>query len=318
MSRKSFKKTLNDLFFAFFIVLIFGYFSSLLARWSFFADLFSHFTLQYMIGGVILCVFFIVARNWRVAACCALIALLNFGEILFLTRAEALPAKAAVKVMHYNSLAYRDDTDQLEKWIRDNSNDIDVIVLQEAVESDSVMSRWLADIYPHQIHEPRDHAFGIIVLSRHPLSDARVDTTLGNPLILLTIKPQDWSGALKILAAHAMVPIRLHLWRQRNAELAHAAAMLRNDSTPHKIMMGDWNVTPYSPFFKDLLKTSGLSYRQPGPVPVPTWPIGLIPWVMQIPIDHIIASDTLALNSLIRVAPAVSDHYALVAEFSEK
>ena len=80
-------------------------------------------------------------------------------------------------------------------------------------------------------------------------------------------------------------------------------------------MAGDWNITPYSPYFDELKKRSGLKYEITTIFPAHTWPSPFILPLFQIPIDHILYKGDLQLISKERGPAMGSDHYPLIATF---
>ncbi len=74
-------------------------------------------------------------------------------------------------------------------------------------------------------------------------------------------------------------------------------------------MIGDLNLTPFSPFFKELLERSGLAdARKPLGLHV-TWPTMSLP--VWIPIDHCLAGTGLRIGEVRRGRDLGSDHYPL-------
>jgi len=74
------------------------------------------------------------------------------------------------------------------------------------------------------------------------------------------------------------------------------------------------NGTPWSPFFKDFLLSSGLRDSREGFRLQPTWPTWFPPaWI---PIDHALVSSSVVVHDR-RVGPNVgSDHYPVIIDFS--
>lgn len=102
------------------------------------------------------------------------------------------------------------------------------------------------------------------------------------------------------------------------AELRGMAQWIAKDSAEHILFMGDWNTTPYAPIFHDVLTHSKLNYQNYGVLPKSTWPAQLALPILQIPIDHILFSDSLNLLSIEQGKAIGSDHHALIARFGLK
>lgn len=303
--------------------LLIVYAASLGARWHWILDLTSHFTWQYAVGGILLSAGLWLVRDWKFLALAGVLALLNVGE-LYRHADVGFTSGAAptMTVALYNRNVGPADQTAFKQWLTDNAAAFDVVVIQEAGASVKRMANELGSLYPFQIQEPRDHAFGMIILSRHEFREMEKinfpDLPYDNFAARFIIQPPSFKQPVTLYALHAMPPMDDESWRQRNVELTHVAERVGKDTAAHRLMLGDWNTTPYSPFFADLMSASRLTWKIGGPMPTPTWPTIGLPWLMQIKIDHILSSDTLALADMQRANPAHSDHYALIARFAEK
>ena len=77
---------------------------------------------------------------------------------------------------------------------------------------------------------------------------------------------------------------RSHL---RNVQLIATAHEMAKKSGP-SLLLGDLNITPWSPYFRDLLKLGNLRNSQDGFGIQPSW-FGLLP------IDHLLHSEEIAI-----------------------
>ena len=104
---------------------------------------------------------------------------------------------------------------------------------------------------------------------------------------------------------------------QRNAELEHVATFINSkhrDATDNVVLLGDWNITPYSPFFSQLLNATGFKNQTTTRFFLPTWPAQYYA-PFRIPIDHILHRGKMTLLDK-HLGPSLgSDHQALVAVF---
>ena len=99
--------------------------------------------------------------------------------------------------------------------------------------------------------------------------------------------------------------------RERNYQLDHIGATVEGVAGP-VIVAGDFNTTPWSPHFRDLLATTGLRDAGTGRGWLPTWPGRLGP--AGIPIDHVLVRGEVAVTGLRRGPDVGSDHYPLIAD----
>ena len=118
----------------------------------------------------------------------------------------------------------------------------------------------------------------------------------------------DWAGT-RLIAAHAMTPVSPRGLQTRNA-LLDAARQAAMDSESF-ILMGDFNLTPWTPTFRRLP-----GRRAGDPRFSRTWPVAFGPF--GIPIDHIMFSDVLELVEVRVLEPIGSDHAPVLARFRRK
>ena len=112
------------------------------------------------------------------------------------------------------------------------------------------------------------------------------------------------SGALRLFAAHPLPPMSPAHMRKRNELLRFVSEDV--DQETSFILMGDFNVTPWSPVFRKIPGT-----RVGNPILGPTWHSGIPGLVL--PIDHVMLSDDLQATDY-HVGPDFgSDHRPLYA-----
>ena len=119
---------------------------------------------------------------------------------------------------------------------------------------------------------------------------------------------EEWSG-LRVVTAHTMIPITPAGIGTRNALISLVGAAAAESGT--FILMGDFNMTPWSASFRSLP-----GKRAGDPRFVSTWPVSFGP--LGIPIDHILFSDDLELVETRILPPIGSDHRAVMARFKRK
>lgn len=300
------------------IILLSAVCLSFLAPYHWLADLFSHFLIQYMIGAVVLGCFYACTRKWIMAAIMLAVLISGAVELYPHNRTadgELLPQH--ITIMQYNRLVSQTKHDDLRDYLQ--SAAVDVVILQEASAGlNSVLSK-LSHKYPYRIVQTRGHAFGMVILSRYKIGHYEFiplnGELLNNFIIRAEIYIPHHTESLVLYALHALPPMESIAWQERNDELARTAALVHEDNSRFIIMAGDWNITPYSPFFKDVLKVTELNHTNTGFYPPVSWPsIFKLP-LFQIPIDHILFSPSLKMIEK-KTGPSMgSDHYPLIADF---
>ena len=121
------------------------------------------------------------------------------------------------------------------------------------------------------------------------------------------------NGEFTFLGAHTMSPISPQKANIRNSQLKEYSKILNSIKGP-KVLTGDLNISPWSPFFKDLLKETNLENSSKGKKIHTSWPSFLMP--LRISIDHFLHSSDVKIVKK-EVGPDLSsDHYPVRVNFS--
>ncbi len=279
------------------------------------------FRLQILVLLVLIALLAVIRHFRWMAACLTLIALVNLGDV----------AGTAIASSQATATGITDDNAVTVKVLfanvkRDNGNhraliteiarlDPDVVVVAEATRAWADALAKLSPLYPHMIAAPRDHAFGMVLLSRLPLIGDE------NEQIVALPTPPDWqteppvmiltevateAGPVAIAGLHPYPPLVASFYGLRNAQLDAMAQLIAHEERP-VIAIGDLNATPWSPTFRRFLDRTALE----GPNILPTWPAALGP--AGLAIDHILLSRSLDFQSIERGSEIGSDHRPLFA-----
>lgn len=185
----------------------------------------------------------------------------------------------------------------------------DLVVLQEVTEAWSRRLAERADL-PHRQVLARDDPYGMAVLGGWPLeSFAWVDLVGdGLPSAEGTVLVQ--GRRVRFIGLHTHWPLTPGLARARDAALQRAAARA-GESVEPVVLLGDLNVTPFSPAFERLLEHGGLRDVLQGARWQPTWAARA--WPVALRIDHVLLSQDLCVEYA-TVGPDIgSDHRPVVA-----
>ena len=281
--------------------------------WAF--DLFSHFRPQYVAAAGTLCVVALAARAYPIAAVLAVVALVHGWAIRDLWlggSASAAPAGLPVRIVSANVLAANPSPAAVPAFVR--ASDADLVVLVEASRR-----RWgkalseLAALYPYRAPQALPERAPVVLFSRLPIVREEVVRAPRGQRPYLLAELSVGGQPLVVVGVHPSSPSpgEPHRSRQRNHELDHIAAIVRDADRP-LIVAGDFNTTPWSPHFRDLIAAGGLRNAAGGQGYVPTWPPWF--WPALIPIDHVLLKGAWAVTT-IRRGPAIgSDHYPIIAD----
>lgn len=256
-----------------------------------------------------------VARRWLPAglglalAAAHLLTLGNLGD------PEPAPSdQPRLSVLTFNFLGGNDAFDELRRYVE--SSQPDVIVLLEVRPALAASIRQWSD-YPSQLIEAREDNFGVALLSRWPLIPSEIRSFGDGPPAV--IGATDLGGRpLALVGLHPPPPVNSEISGDRDLilervgdflteELGHfLGAMAPEGSTPHVVVVGDFNATPWMAPVKRLMARAGLRDSRPGFGYHSTWPSALGP--LGIPIDLSLVSSGLVVVDR-QVGPALgSDH----------
>lgn len=271
-------------------------------------DLFTHFRLQLIAGQLLLCVLLIFARLprwWMLVAACATLNVASARAYL-LPSAERASGPATLSLMTVNVLGRNRDITGLAATIERETPD--VIIVQEYRRTGAGLLAPAVAAYQHRFERPRDDNYGIALFSKHPFLSVR-DFELGSTIAIdADIGLADGVSA-RVIGVHLSTPISRRLTSQRNAQL-EALAQISASAEDRLIVAGDFNVTPFSPYFSDLLRRSGLRDAMAGRGPQITWPTFLP--ILGIAIDHVLLSGDWQIVEYHRLPAFGSDHYPVI------
>jgi endonuclease/exonuclease/phosphatase (EEP) superfamily protein YafD len=276
-------------------------------------ELFTHFRVQLLAGLAVLTLLFAARRAWTWCGLLALCMAANVAPLLPYIQPVAAGAArpATLTVLGVNVEADNDEPAQLLASIAQSNPDV-VLVLE-------FTERWgehfapLAAAYPHQFRRPRFDPFGIALFSRHPFeSVAELDLGATSAIDARLRTPR---GTTRLIGVHLMPPVSAEWARQRNSQL-DALADHAASATEPLIVLGDFNISPYSPYFRDWLAETQLTDAGRGLGPRFSWP-SFLP-LLGIPIDHCIVSESLGVAEYRRLGAFGSDHYPVLARLIQE
>jgi endonuclease/exonuclease/phosphatase (EEP) superfamily protein YafD len=164
--------------------------------------------------------------------------------------------------------------------------------------------------YAHRFTTRGRRGTGLLLLSRWPMQ-AKVLPGYSDvePAVSATVVIKELS--LQLLSVHTSWPLGPADSALRNRQLALIGEFARSHSGP-LIVLGDLNVSPFSPHFQTLLRDSHLKSAAQGFGWQPTWPTFLPPAGIQI--DHALMGAGVFVTSFRRGSQVGSDHLPIVLD----
>ena len=303
------------------VALLAAHGAALLAGEHWVAELFSHFVPHYAVAAALLAGALAWARRPRWAAVCALLLAVDAWVLLDAVPppvarpsgelAVPSPGEAAghrIRLLHWNVRAATPDA--ALAWILERELLLDVVVLLEVGGSWRRTLEALSRFYPVSEVLLRDDPFGIAVFTRLPGSSLRVLTRASGLSSVLLTASTAGGAPVAVWALHPPPPFNREMANERNAQLVSIAHTTRTAPLPIAVV-GDLNVTPWSPWFRRLLAAGGLADLAGGPHR-PTWAPGAVPVALGLPLDHSLATPGIRLAHRSLGPRLGSDHRPVV------
>lgn len=283
---------------------------ALFGDWYWFAELFTHFRLYYVLAQGLLIVVFLNTRRYAWLIVTVLLAIPNTWYvgpyiIPLVTGGQADDeAGSAPQILtlnlSYTNLKVGPAIDYLRRL------QPDIIVLSEYTPAwHAAMREQLTD-WPYRIARPREAPFGMAIYSRQAFRNAEhFDFGVPGTENLRVELPE---FGLNLFAVHLVPPISPHLAANRNRQLEALGRELAGARRP-RLVAGDLNLTPFSPYFPRLLEATGLRDARRAQGLHVTWPAMPVPLWIQI--DHVLADPEAGVVD-VRTGPDIgSDHFPL-------
>ena len=275
-------------------------------------DLLSHMQVQFAVASFLLLLFFIARKQFRIALLPASTLAYATANLLplFIPMTQPTYTGSQHQVVGANLLKENHNFDIFVKYISEANPD--VFLALEFTQHWQEGLRSLHKNYPFRIEQPREDSFGIALFSRIPIAESSVPISTASALPMIVAKLSAAEGDFTLIGVHPPPPIGGQYSRSRNSQLAEITELVSSIEGP-KIVLGDFNITPWSPYFEKLLKETNLKNASRGFGIQPTWPSA--PKLFQIPIDHILVSKDVEVIKRDLGPNIGSDHLPVRMEF---
>jgi endonuclease/exonuclease/phosphatase (EEP) superfamily protein YafD len=274
-------------------------------------DVFSQFTLQFIVVTLAFVIGLLMPRAKLLAAFLVII----IGIIAIgvwphaasqrpFTSGTVEAGEKVLRVANFNTWYDNQQVSAVEAEI--NRLDADVIALEEVGLNKKPALEALKARYPHQATCFTIDFCNLVILSKWPIAatEAKVSWE-GPPYLLARLGPE--AGSLTVIAAHT---IRFPHSRAQFRQVTALAAMIEG-MAGHKLLMGDFNATPFSRIIETIEARASLNRL----TYLPSWPsrVGL----PQIAIDHIFVSRATRLVESQTIGnSAGSDHHPVTVKIA--
>jgi endonuclease/exonuclease/phosphatase (EEP) superfamily protein YafD len=300
-------------------------FASLLATTAgsfWLGDLAVHFPVQYAALALLLFVVFLVVRRPVWAALALAIAAFNAMSAApaLATRPPPAPAASArgvggdpvrVRIASINVLYTSSQFQRVADFIHRERPDA-VVLVEMTAEWRQGLARVERE-FPHRYETHGPGGRGVHLWSRLPMKDVG-ELAIGvrqEPAIQATLTAPG-GRSLRLFGVHTSWPMAPRSANRRNEQLEELARHARATTSLPLVVVGDLNVSPFSPHFRHLLEAGRLRSAADGFGWQPTWPSFLLPAGIQI--DHALVSPAVTVKAFSRGPFDGSDHRPIVVD----
>jgi endonuclease/exonuclease/phosphatase (EEP) superfamily protein YafD len=276
-------------------------------------ELAAHFKWQYLILSLCPFFFFLLQFCFKSRQKLEKLGLILSGFCLVINLGEILPwyfphhwfnqdiQGQELRVLLSNMDKYKDNSDRAIALIQKERPDI--------IETGFLPAFWLGD---RGLSAETRFLDGTLILSHIPLENPQIKSLGGGRKSLLA-NLQISGQLISLIAVHPSKATGQIYFEERNRQLeaiADYAATLKNPV----ILIGDMNVTMWSPYYRDLIKKTQFQNVRAGFGILPTWPT--FQPLLYIPIDHCLVSPDFQVLK-VRRGPAIgSDHFPLITDLT--
>jgi endonuclease/exonuclease/phosphatase (EEP) superfamily protein YafD len=223
--------------------------------------------------------------------------------------------RSTFRLLISNVLMENEEHDRLLRVIEDADPDVVLTVETNARWAEALEP--LAEKYPHVVRQPQENYYGMILFSRLPIVDAKIEFMVQEdiPSVHAVFElPSGQHVTLHGLHPRPPEPLRDQDSTPRDAELVLMGRAIRAAGDVPTVVAGDLNDVAWSPVSELFLRLSGLldprvgrgffnSYNANNPI-------------FRYPLDHVFHSNHFRLCELRRLPNIGSDHFPMLVELS--
>lgn len=293
--------------------------------WPIQLEILSHFQAQYFVVTIALAVFILCLQQSRFA-----LAMIFFSAILSVQLVSWyslwLPASASsanYKVLSANVWVRNTDAKRVLELVAKEQPDLALFMEVNDVMGEQLASA-LKTILPYSSNQLTPYRLGTVLYSKKPLANVQLQQFNTRNASNITARVEVNGQQISVVGIHPFPPTTPELFGSRNQVLAAVSDYVQLQPNP-VILVGDFNTTMWSPYYRQLARTTGLQNSRAGFGLLPTWPSSLsyanvpqlnaLTRLFQIPIDQCLASPSLEVVGMHTGPNIGSDHLPIVVDF---
>ncbi|WP_373976365.1 endonuclease/exonuclease/phosphatase family protein [Chitinibacter sp. SCUT-21] len=207
-----------------------------------------------------------------------------------------------IKVIAFNLLFSNTQYQKAEQWL--TAQGADVILLTEATTEWQSQLAALQQTLPYGCAAWEDSPFGIAVLLKQAPRRCEVRFAPAMPQQFPHLRVE-LAGGLVVYGIHPPPPLGAELAAARDQQLRYLAQQIAQETAP-VLVLGDFNITPFSPIYREFRSQAALAELgfnfAPSWSPIIGWPL--------LPLDRALAR---GISVQLTIGPALgSDHRPIV------
>ena len=280
--------------------------------WWFF-DMASHFRMQYFANLALLAFLFFVGKKFSQATFAGTFALVNLSLVMPPITGNSNPilVEQSLRALTINLGINNSSFDKARNLIKKTQPDI-LLLMEYLPPWEKELQETLGQYRFSKVSSLKN-GWALGFFSRIPIEESSI-IYLGNvPIPIVKAKLKIGEKLVNFIGAHLQDPSSPTRQGIRNKQL-HALSQYLQEKTRPVMVLGDLNVSPWSPYFTDLTKKNALHGTKRNEFWLPTWPT-YFP-LLQIPLDYFLASEDIVISKYERGPDIGSDHYPVVVDFS--
>ncbi|MGH1360488.1 MAG: endonuclease/exonuclease/phosphatase family protein [Burkholderiaceae bacterium] len=283
-----------------------------------FADLMTHFRLQYLLVGLIGLVPMILLKRRGLACLAAVCLVLNlypavqyFQSPQYQSAGQEDRLVVPLRVAGLNVFFRNSNYAGVATWMKQEQPDV-VVLVEASARWQEALSK-LAPAWQYQHLAVKPGRSGKLILSRIPIEQIRAldSKNVRSPTPVATFNHR--GARFRLAAVHTIWPMGEARTAERNESLNHLERQASLPGPP-LIAIGDFNISPFSPHFQALANRGKLIRAAAGHGWLPTWPVFLPAAGIQI--DHVLVSPVITVDGIKTRSELGSDHRAILVDLS--
>jgi endonuclease/exonuclease/phosphatase (EEP) superfamily protein YafD len=222
--------------------------------------------------------------------------------------------KSNLSILIYNINVNNRNYEQVLAMIRKEKPNISILMEVNQVGRQNL--NVLEDTFSYSIRPQNFSNHSIIIYSQLPLEKPSTHLYERSDRLILSADLRVKKRLIHLMATHLTMP--LNSFQSRNQELDQLGNYVQSlDSSV--ILAGDLNITMWSPYYRRLVKETGLKNTRQGLGIIPTWPAKkthplIVPKLASIPIDHCLTTPDIQVKKIYVGKNAGSDHFPLIVD----